>query len=94
MRIINNWVKYYWLIIFSLLLLPITNSFFVSFKKLVKSVINYKEYESLLSRLAVENKELSSKVEYYKTSPGIKALIKERLNKIEDDELIIKFDSK
>lgn len=87
-------MKCYWIIIFSLLLLPITNSFFVSFKKLVKSVINYREYGLLLGKLVSENKELSSKVEYYKTSPGIKALIKERLNKVEDDELIIKFDRK
>jgi hypothetical protein len=82
----------FWMLIFLLFLLPITNSFFVNINKLVKSVIANKEYKKMLVDLDYDNKKLKNKVRYYKTSHGIKTLIKERLNKVEDGELLIKFD--
>lgn len=91
MVIVKNWKLLYWLIIFSLLFIPISNSFFVSISKLVKSVIANNEYKKILSELYDENKELSNKVKYYKSSQGLKNLIKDRLDKVEEGELLIKF---
>ncbi len=81
----------FWTLIFSLLFFPISNSFFVNVNKLVKSVIANKEYKEMLIDLDSENKVLKNKVRYYNTSQGIKTLIKERLNKVEDGEVLIKF---
>ncbi len=91
MKKIINWKKYYWYIIFTLFLLPVFNSFFVNLNKIVKSVIAYNEYNALLGKLLNDNDKLVNKVEYYKTSMGIKNLVKERLEKVEDGEVIIKF---
>lgn len=82
----------FWMLIFSLFFLPIANSFFVNINKLVKSVIANKEYKEMLIDLDSDNKRLRNKVKYYKTSQGVKTLIKERLNKVEDGEVLIKFD--
>lgn len=82
----------YWFIIFSLLLIPITNSFFIGVKRLVQSfVINY-ERKGAVSKLTNENQEIRNKIEYYKSSKGIKTLVKDRLNKVDEGEIIIKFD--
>lgn len=83
----------FWMLVFSLLFLPIANSFFVNINKLVKSVIANKEYKEMLIDLDTDNKRLKNKVKYYKTSQGVKTLIKERLNKVEDGEVLIKFDN-
>ena len=62
--------------------------------KLVQSfVINY-ERKYAVSKLTGENEELKSKIEYYKSSKGIKTLVKDRLNKVDEGEIIIKFDDK
>ena len=90
MQKFNDFKQFYWLIIFSLLFIPITNSFIVSIKKLVKSVIAYNEYKKLVNGLVNENKSLTNKVKYYESSQGLKCLIKDRLNKVEDGELLIK----
>ncbi|MBI3589914.1 MAG: hypothetical protein HY094_00875 [Candidatus Melainabacteria bacterium] len=90
----RDWNMIYWFVVFVLLFIPLTHSFFIDLKKLIKSVITYGEYKSLFNNLALENKQLSGKVKYYKTHSGIKNLIKERLNKVEDGELIIKFTDK
>lgn len=82
----------YWLVIFSLLFIPISNSFFVVIKKTIKSVISYKNYKSTLNELKHESEMLSNEVKYYKSSQGIKSLVKERLNKVEEGELLIKLD--
>lgn len=88
----KNWKKYYWYFIFVLFFLPLCNSFFVSLNKIVKSVINYSEYNNIHNKLLTENENLGNRIEYYKTPGGIKNLIKERLEKVEKDELLIKFD--
>ena len=88
----KNWKFYYWLLVFTLFLFPITKSFFVNLKNIFESVNSYKNYTSLLKELTNENEKLDSKVEYYKTFQGVKALVKDRLNKVEDGEVIIKFD--
>lgn len=51
------------------------------------------EYKSILNSLTTQNTDLSKKVEYYKTSTGIKNLTKERLNKVDKGEIIIKFEN-
>lgn len=86
-----NWEKYYWYLIFVLLFVPLTNSFVTNLQKMVKSVITYNQYKSLRQELFNENMELNSKLEYYKTPVGIKSLIKDRLNKVEEGEVIVKF---
>ena len=91
----NNDLKVlYWLIIFSLLFIPITNSFFVSIKKLIRNLVANSEYTMMLNQLDNENKELTDRIKSYKTSQGLKTLIKDRLNKVEKGELLIKFDDK
>lgn len=91
MKNIKDFKMLYWFIICSLLFVPITNSFFVSLKKLVKSVIANNKYEKMVRKLENENEELSNKVKYYKSSQGLRNLVKDRLNKVEDGELLIKF---
>ncbi len=82
----------FWMIFFLLLFMPITKSFFVNINKLVKSVRANTEYKKMLIDLDSENKKLKNKVRYYKTNRGMKTLIKERLNKVEEGEVLIKFD--
>ena len=40
-----------------------------------------------------ENKRLAFKLKYYKSTYGLKRLTKERLNKVEDGELLVKFNN-
>ncbi|MBI2996817.1 MAG: hypothetical protein HYY52_08965 [Candidatus Melainabacteria bacterium] len=84
----------YWLIIFSLFIIPVTNGFFVSIRNLVKGLIANYEYKLLLSQLNNENKDLQDKIRYYNSTQGLKTLIKDRLNKVEEGELLIKFNEK
>lgn len=87
----KDWKFYYWCFIVTLLIFPITNSFFIGLTKLVKLAMINNQYKSLVDHLSNENETLQSKVEYYMTASGIKSLIKERLNKVEDGEVIVKF---
>ena len=88
----NKLIFIFWFVIFSLFFIPVSNSFYVNLVKLFKSVFANREYKSILSNLYKSNKSLENKVNYYKTSCGVKMLIKDRLNKVEDGEYIIKFD--
>ena len=81
----------FWALFFSLLLIPITNTFFVNLSKLFKCFINNYTYKSSLHYLMGENNNLINKVNYYKTCDGFKALIKERLEKVDDGEILIKY---
>ena len=90
----TNFKTLYWFIIFTLLLLPVAHSFFTNVKNMATGLAVNNEYKLLLCKLNDENSNLSNKVNYYKTSEGIKALIKDRLNKVEEGELIIKFNEK
>jgi hypothetical protein len=74
-----------------LLFIPITNTFFVNLSKLVKCFVNNYRYKSSLNELIGENNNLKSKVRYYKTTDGFKSLIKERLEKVNDGEILIKY---
>ena len=86
-----SWKKTYWLIIITLLLVPLTKSFFIGVQKVVSSIIENAKYKSSLTVLNEENKKLQNKVMYYKSEKGTKALVKDRLNKVEDGEYIIKY---
>ena len=86
-----NYKQSFWAIFFCLLFIPITNSFFVNLSKLVKCLINNYIYKSSLDELIGENNNLKSKVRYYKTTAGFKSLIKERLEKVDDGEILIKY---
>ena len=90
---IDNWKKYYWFLVFSLLLSSVTNSFLINVNNLVKGLVSNYRYKLIMHKLCLDNQRLSKKVEYYKTSSGIKSLVKERLHKVEDGELIIKIDN-
>ena len=94
MKEYTNLKGLYWFIIFTLLFVPITHSFFINVKNMASTLAVNNEYKMLLCKLNDENSNLSNKVNYYKTSEGIKALIKDRLNKVEEGELIIKFNEK
>lgn len=81
----------YWFVIFTLFLIPVTNSFFGNIDRLVKSIASGVEYHKSLDVLVQEKKQLSSKVRNYHTTEGLKTLIKDRLNRVEKGESIIKF---
>ena len=91
---IKDWKFIYWFVIFSLLFVPIFNSFCKNLQSLIKCNLTNKEYKTILDKLKSDNKRLSSKVRYYKTQEGLKSVIKERLNKVEDGEVLIKLDGK
>lgn len=82
---------FYWFIVFSLLLIPITNSFFVNIAKLIRSIKSNGEYEIVFKDLKDENKKLTNKLRYYNSTSGLKVLIKDRLNQVEEGEVLIKF---
>ena len=82
----------YWFVIFSLLLIPAFNGFCKSINSLVKSNISSYEYRQIVSGLEDNNKILKSQIKYYKSDKGLKTIVKERLNKVEEGEILIKFD--
>ncbi len=86
-----NYKQAFWVAFFCLLFIPITNTFFVNLGKLVKCFVNNYIYKSSLNELIGENNNLKSKVRYYKTTDGFKSLIKERLEKVNDGEILIKY---
>ena len=86
-----NYKQAFWAIFFCLLFTPITNTFFVNLSKIIKCFINNYIYKSTLNELIGENNSLKSKVRYYKTTSGFKSLIKERLEKVDDGEILIKY---
>lgn len=94
MRDMKNLKSFYWFIIFSMLFIPISNSFVVNIKKLIKSLIANNSYNKLHTELSAENNKLFNKLKYYESSEGLKSLVKDRLNKVEDGELLIKFKDK
>ncbi len=79
------------MVFFGLVFIPITNTFFVNLSKIIKCFMNNYTYKSSLSELIGENNNLQSKVRYYKTTAGFKSLIKERLEKVDDGEILIKY---
>ncbi len=84
----------FWFIICTLLFIPIGHSFFINIKNVSTTIVANNEYKELLCKLNDENTKLNNKVNYYNTQEGIKALVKDRLNKVENGELIIKFKEK
>lgn len=88
---INNWKRYFWIFIVLLLIVPVTNSLFVNLKKITSVLSDYSRHKFLLNALEMQNERLSNKLKFYKTEHGMKTLIKERLNKVEEGELIIRF---
>lgn len=83
----------FWFVIFALFLIPVSNSFLVNVSKIVNSVIINNQYKSVLSELYKKNDKLTNKVRYYETLHGLRTLIKDRLNKVEDGEILIKFNT-
>lgn len=79
------------MIFFCLLFIPVTNTFFVNLGKIIKCFINNYTYKNSLSELIGENNNLQNKVRYYKTTAGLKSLVKERLEKVDDGEILIKY---
>ncbi len=84
----------FWVIILGLFLVPLCNSLLININKLFVSVSANNQYKVMLNKLDEENTKLSDKVRYYKSLEGTKALIKDRLNKVEEGESIIKFNNK
>lgn len=87
----NEWKSIFWLVVFVLLLVPVSNSFYLNTKQVIKSYGINADSKELYANLTNENKSLYRKIRYYKTKNGQKSLVKEKLNKVEDDELLIKF---
>ncbi len=86
-----NYKQAFWAVFFCLLFIPITNTFFVNLSKLIKCFINNHIYKNSLNELIGENNNLKGKVRYYKTTDGFKSLIKERLEKVDEGEILIKY---
>lgn len=84
----------FWMTIFSLFFLPVVNSFVVNLNNVVKLLIANTQYADILYNLNNENKNIKSNIEYYKTSEGLKSLVKGRLHKVEKGEILIEFDGK
>ena len=91
MKKIENYKELFWALLFIILFIPITNSFFVNLNKLVQYYISNDKYQKLLSELSVDNNNLKSKIRYYKTTQGLKELIKDRLEKVDNGEILIKY---
>ena len=81
----------FWFLFWVLLFLPITKSFFVNVGILTKAFLSNYQYKDSVSQLVSENNTLKNKVKYYNTLNGYKALIKERLEKVEKGEVLIKY---
>lgn len=88
----NNLILFFWFVIFSSLFIPFANSFFVNVKKLTNSLYTNNNYKNMLTKVEQENKTLSKRVRYYDSPKGLKSLIKDKLNKVEEGESLIKFD--
>ena len=86
-----NYKQVFWVVFFCLLFIPITNTFFVNLSRVIKCFINNYMYKSSLSELISENNNLKNKVRYYNTTAGFKSLVKERLEKVDDGEILIKY---
>lgn len=89
-KIINKYFLF-WFAVFVLFLVPLVNSFCVNLRKIIHSLVVNNQYKCMLDKLYLENKKLSHKMEYYKTNEGIKTLIKERLDKVEKGEYLVRF---
>ena len=81
----------FWLIFLSLLFAPIAKSFFVNCTVLVKTFVFNYQCKNSVNELLAENNSLKNKVKYYMTTTGYKALIKERLEKLDKGEVLIKY---
>lgn len=92
MMYFNQWKSFYWLFILLLLLIPLTNSFIIGFKNLISSIVENKERKQTLSKLYKENRKLDELVRHYNSEEGSKALVKDRLLKVDRGELVIKYD--
>lgn len=92
--ILKDWKLIYWLVIFSLFLLPSSKSMLINLITLVNSLSSSCEYKRILSELNTDNKKLVNKVKHYKTKEGLNTYLKESLEKVEDGELLIKYNGK
>ena len=81
----------YWFFVFLLLFIPVTNTFCVNVNKLFKIIASNNKYKHRVCELNSENQNLNNKVKYIKTKQGLKSLIKDRLDKVEDGEVIVRF---
>ena len=81
----------FWFTVFILFLVPLVNSFCVNLREIIHSLVINNQYKGMLDKLYLENEKLSHKMEYYKTNEGIKTLIKERLDKVEEGEYLVRF---
>ena len=87
----NNFQKLFWSVFWGLSFLPVTNSFLVNSGKFFQSFKANNMYKVSLNQLIDENNELKNKVKYYNSKSGFKALIKERLEKVDEGEILIKY---
>ena len=82
----------FWFLILLLLFVPLINSFVSNIQKLFKTMITNIEYKETQDKLLTYNKKLLGRLRYYETKDGIKTLVKERLDKVEKGESLIKFE--
>ncbi|MBI1859267.1 MAG: hypothetical protein HYR97_09180 [Candidatus Melainabacteria bacterium] len=87
----KEWKIIYWYLVFSLLLIPVTNSFFVGLKKVISTFRLNIKHKNFITSVYDENKKLGDKVKYYRSTEGKMALVKDKLNRVETGEYIIKF---
>ena len=81
----------FWVCFWSLLFLPMTNSFVVNLNLLVNTLLSHNQYKNSLSQLVVENNTLNNKLKYYMTESGFESLVKERLERLDEGEVLIKY---
>lgn len=86
-----NYKQAFWVLFVCLLFVPVTNTFFVNLSKIITCFKDNYIYKSSLNELIGENINIQSKVRYYKSSDGFKSLVKDRLEKVDDGEILIKY---
>ena len=86
-----NKIKLFWTIFWVLLLAPVTKSFFINVNLMIKGYVINNQYVNLFQEILAENNNLKNKVKYYSTPNGYRSLIKERLEKLDDGEILIKY---
>lgn len=88
----KNWKLIYWLAMLCLSIPLLVKSFVVNLKNVVNSMRENKLRKEVVIKLKEDNQELYKKLKHYQSEEGIKSLVKDKLYRVEKDELIIKYD--
>lgn len=82
--------KKFWSIVMALLILPASNSALYNTSTLIKELINHVQLKNKLKILSKDRLILESKIDEYSSPSGLKRAIKEEINLVENNEIIVK----